>query len=154
MPLEQFSLNLGAVRVTEEFGLHGAVDHRTLSFARAAVEHELGRLDSIAPPDALVGMGGAVTNMMAASLALVPYDPNKIQGAILTLAEVERQIGIYAALDAVQRQDIPGLQPGRAEIILAGACIVATLMEKLHQDQLTVSDRALRHGVLIDRFGA
>jgi exopolyphosphatase/guanosine-5'-triphosphate,3'-diphosphate pyrophosphatase len=152
--VEQCSLNLGAVRVTEEFGLHGAVDHRTLSSARAAVEHELGRLDSIGRPDALVGMGGAVTNMMAVSLALVPYDPNKIQGAILTLAEVERQIGIYAALDAVQRQDIPGLQPGRAEIILAGACIVATLMEKLHQDQLTVSDRALRHGVLIDRFGA
>jgi exopolyphosphatase/guanosine-5'-triphosphate,3'-diphosphate pyrophosphatase len=150
--LEQFSLNLGAVRLTEEFGLHGAVDHRTLRSARAAIARELIRLDSIAPPDALVGMGGAVTNMAAVSLGLVPYDPDRIQGAILTFAEIERQIGAYAELEVVQRQDIPGLQPGRAEIILAGACIVATLMEKLHQDRLTVSDRALRHGILIDRF--
>jgi exopolyphosphatase/guanosine-5'-triphosphate,3'-diphosphate pyrophosphatase len=150
--LEQFSLNLGAVRITEAFGLHGAVSHRALSSARAAIEGELGRLDTIAPPDALVGMGGAVTNMAAVSMCLVPYDPDRTQGAILSRTEVERQISAYAALEAVQRQDIPGLQPGRAEIILAGACIVTTLMEKLHQDRLTVSDRALRHGVLIDRF--
>jgi len=97
-------------------------------------------------------MGGAVTNMAAVSMGLVPYDPDRTQGAILSRAEVERQISAYAALEAVQRQDIPGLQAGRAEIILAGACIVATLMEKLHQEHLTVSDRALRHGVLIDRF--
>jgi len=45
-----------------------------------------------------------------------------------------------------------GLQPKRAEVILAGACIVRTVMEKLGKERLTVSDRGLRHGVLAERF--
>jgi exopolyphosphatase/guanosine-5'-triphosphate,3'-diphosphate pyrophosphatase len=38
-------------------------------------------------------------------------------------------------------------------VILAGACIIRTVMDKLRQDSLTVSDRGLRHGILIERFG-
>ena len=51
------------------------------------------------------------------------------------------------------RRAIVGLQPKRAEVILAGACIVRTVMEKLGQRAVTVSDRGLRHGVLAERFG-
>jgi exopolyphosphatase/guanosine-5'-triphosphate,3'-diphosphate pyrophosphatase len=47
---------------------------------------------------------------------------------------------------------IPGLQPKRADVILAGACIVASAMDALGVDRLTVSDRGLRHGVLATRF--
>ena len=52
------------------------------------------------------------------------------------------------------RRAIIGLQPKRAEVILAGACIVRTVMQKLGKQSLTVSDRGLRHGVLAERFGA
>ena len=44
------------------------------------------------------------------------------------------------------------LQPKRADVILAGACIVRTVMEKLDQQKLTVSDRGLRHGLVLERF--
>jgi exopolyphosphatase/guanosine-5'-triphosphate,3'-diphosphate pyrophosphatase len=54
--------------------------------------------------------------------------------------------------DAAGRSAIPGLQPGGAEIILAGALIVGTLMDKPRQDRVLVSDRGPRHGMLIDRF--
>ena len=47
-----------------------------------------------------------------------------------------------------------GLQPKRADVILAGACIVRTVMDKLRQNSLTVSDRGLRHGLLAERFGS
>jgi exopolyphosphatase/guanosine-5'-triphosphate,3'-diphosphate pyrophosphatase len=150
--LERFSLNLGAARLTERFGLGGPVPQETLDRVLAAIGGELGRLDTVARPDALVGLGGAVTNLTAVSLALSPYDPDRVQGAILSRAEVERQIVRYAALDTAGRRAIPGLQPGRAEVILAGALVVRTLMEKLGQDRLSVSDRGLRHGVLIERF--
>ena len=56
-------------------------------------------------------------------------------------------------LDADGRRSIVGLQPKRAEVILAGACIVRTVMDKLGQTSLTVSDRGLRHGVLAEQFG-
>ncbi|HYN78950.1 MAG TPA: hypothetical protein VES73_14305, partial [Lamprocystis sp. (in: g-proteobacteria)] len=145
--LERFSLDVGAVRFTEQFGLGGAVERATLDAALAAIGHDLARLDTAATPDALVGMGGAVTNLAAVSLGLTQYDPDRIQGATLTRAQVQRQIALYAGLTADARRAIPGLQPGRADVILAGACIVLTLLDKLGKDTLLVSDRGLRHGV-------
>jgi exopolyphosphatase/guanosine-5'-triphosphate,3'-diphosphate pyrophosphatase len=73
---------------------------------------------------------------------------------VLDKAELERQIELYRSRDADGRREITGLQPKRAEVILAGACIVDTVLDKLGMDALTVSDRALRHGVLAERFGA
>jgi exopolyphosphatase / guanosine-5'-triphosphate,3'-diphosphate pyrophosphatase len=90
--------------------------------------------------------------MMAVKLGLASYDPDRVQGAVLDRAEVERQIELYRSGDAQARRGILGLQPKRAEVILAGACIVRTVMEKLGQQTLTVSDRGLRHGLLVDRF--
>jgi exopolyphosphatase/guanosine-5'-triphosphate,3'-diphosphate pyrophosphatase len=97
-------------------------------------------------------MGGAVTNIAAVMHGLAVYDPDVIQGTVLDRAELDRQIERYRVLDAEGRRSIAGLQPKRAEVILAGACVVRTVMELLGQDRLTVSDRGLRHGVLIERF--
>jgi len=98
-------------------------------------------------------MGGAVTNLTAVMLGLRTYDPDAVQGAALTGREVDRQIELYRSHSTEARRQIVGLQPKRAEVILAGACIVRTVMHKLRKDELTVSDRGLRHGVLLERFG-
>ena len=150
---EHFSVNVGAVRYTERFGLAGAVTPEVLGDALAAISADLSRVDGRPPPDALVAMGGAVTNLTAVKLGLATYDPDAVQGAVLDRAEVDRQIEHYRSRDADARRATVGLQPKRADVILAGACIVRTVMEKLGQQTLTVSDRGLRHGLLIDRFG-
>ena len=118
-----------------------------------AIAGEFGRLDGAPSPDALVGMGGAITNMTAVMLGLAKYDPDAVQGAVLSRAEVERQIELLRSRDVDARREIVGLQPKRADVILAGACVVHTVMDKLGRDTLTVSDRGLRHGVLLERFG-
>jgi exopolyphosphatase/guanosine-5'-triphosphate,3'-diphosphate pyrophosphatase len=151
---ERFSVDVGAVRYTERFGLADAVGPTVLRDVLAAISADLSRIDGRHPPDALVAMGGAVTNITAVKLALATYDPDLVQGAVLDRAELDRQIELYRSRDAGARRAIVGLQPKRAEVILAGACIVRTVMEKLGQQTLTVSDRGLRHGLLIDRFGA
>lgn len=151
---ERFSVDVGAVRYTERFGLDAEVSAETLRDALAATSDDLSRLDGRPAPDALVGMGGAITNLTAVKHELATYDPEVVQGAVLDRAEVDRQIELYRSRTAEARRAIVGLQPKRAEVILAGACIVRTVMEKLRQERLTVSDRGLRHGVLIDRFGA
>ena len=97
-------------------------------------------------------MGGAVTNMTAVSKSLAAYDPDQVQGATLTTDEIDRQIELYRTKTADERRQITGLQPKRAEVILAGACNVRTILEKLGAQSLTVSDRGLRHGVLQERF--
>jgi exopolyphosphatase/guanosine-5'-triphosphate,3'-diphosphate pyrophosphatase len=98
-------------------------------------------------------MGGAVTNMTAVMQRLAKYDPDKVQGSVIDRTEVDRQIELYRGLPAAERRQIIGLQPKRAEVILAGACIVRTIMDKLRTPTVSVSDRGLRHGLLIDRFG-
>ena len=151
---EQFSVEVGAVRYTERYGLDRAVSSEVLQEAMAAISAGVSCLDGRPVPDALVAMGGAVTNVTAVKHALATYDPSVVQGTVLDRAEIDRQIELYRSRDADARRAIVGLQPKRAEVILAGACIVRTVMEKLGKDSLTVSDRGLRHGVLAERFGS
>jgi exopolyphosphatase / guanosine-5'-triphosphate,3'-diphosphate pyrophosphatase len=149
---ERFSLDVGAVRYTERFGLADAVTAEVLQQALDAIATDLTRLDGRPTPDALVAMGGTITNLTAVSLGLTHYDPDRVQGAVLDRTEIDRQIELYRTRDADDRREIIGLQPQRADVILAGACIIRTIMDKLRQEVLTVSDRGLRHGVLVDRF--
>ena len=146
---ERFSLNVGAARFTERYGLDGAVSDETLSAGiRRHCRTTSDASTGIRRPSLLVGMGGAVTNLTAVKHALAEYDPTVVQGTVLDLAEIDRQIELYRTRTADQRREIVGLQPKRAEVILAGACIVRTVMTKLGRESLTVSDRGLRHGLL------
>jgi exopolyphosphatase/guanosine-5'-triphosphate,3'-diphosphate pyrophosphatase len=151
---ERFSVDVGAVRYTERYRLDRAVSPDLLREAMAAIAADLARIDGRAVPDALVAMGGAVTNITAVMHRLASYDPAVVQGSVIDRAEIDRQIELYRSRDADARRTIVGLQPKRAEVILAGACIVRTVMDKLGKKSFTVSDRGLRHGVLAERFGA
>jgi exopolyphosphatase/guanosine-5'-triphosphate,3'-diphosphate pyrophosphatase len=151
---ERFSVDVGAVRYTERFGLAGAVTPEVLAATRAAIAADLHRIGGRPAPAALVAMGGAVTNITAVKHGLATYDPDVVQGTILDRAEIDRQIELYRSRPAEARRSIIGLQPKRADVILAGACIVRTVMEMLGQQTLTVSDRGLRHGLLVERFGS
>src|SRR5262249_39707797 len=150
---EQFSVSVGAARFAERFGLDRAVPPETVDAAREAIAADLSRLDGRGTPDALVGMGGGITNMAAVEHGLGRYGPELVQGTEPDRAEIDRQIELYRTRSADERREIAGLQPKRAEVMLAGACIVRTVLEKLGRDSLVVSDRGLRHGLIVERFG-
>jgi exopolyphosphatase / guanosine-5'-triphosphate,3'-diphosphate pyrophosphatase len=151
---ERFSVDVGAAPLTERFGLDGVVSEDRVEQTLAAIGDELGRLSGWPQPAALVGMGGALTNLAAVSHGLETYDADVVQGSVLDRAEIDRQIELYRTRTADERREIVGLQPKRAEVILAGACLVRTVLDRLHCDELTVSDRGLRHGLLAERFSA
>jgi exopolyphosphatase/guanosine-5'-triphosphate,3'-diphosphate pyrophosphatase len=151
---DRFSLDVGAVRVSEHYGLTGAVSEDSLQAALAGIAEQLARLDGAGTPSALIGMGGTVTNLAAVKHALAKYDADIVRGTVLDVGEIDRQIARYRECSAEQRREIVGLQPNRAEVILGGACIVRTILSKLGIDALTVTDRGLRHGVFTERFGS
>jgi exopolyphosphatase / guanosine-5'-triphosphate,3'-diphosphate pyrophosphatase len=151
---ERFSVDVGAARYTERFGLDGVVSDDEIAWALQAIAADLARLDGRQRPAALVGLGGALTNLAAVRHRLAAYDPDVVQGTVLDRSEIDRQIDLYRSRTAERRREIVGLQPARAEVILAGACIVRTVIDKLDCDELTVSDRGLRHGLLVERFSA
>jgi exopolyphosphatase/guanosine-5'-triphosphate,3'-diphosphate pyrophosphatase len=150
---ERFSLDVGAVIEAERYGLEGEVSGEELEQALAGIAADFDRLAGRPRPDAIVAIGGTATNLAAVKHGLAQYDPDVVHGTVLDLAEVDRQIELYRARDAEGRREVVGLQPARAEVILAGACIVRTILTTLDHTSLTVSDRGLRHGVMIDRYG-
>jgi exopolyphosphatase/guanosine-5'-triphosphate,3'-diphosphate pyrophosphatase len=149
---EQFSVDVGAVRIAERYGLVSAVSTDTLEAVLSELASELERLDARPRPDGIVAIGGTATNLAAVRHGLVDYEPELVHGTILDIAELDRQIERYRTRSADERRQIVGLQPARAEVILAGACIVRTILTKLAQESMTVSDRGLRHGVVLERF--
>jgi exopolyphosphatase/guanosine-5'-triphosphate,3'-diphosphate pyrophosphatase len=104
---ERFSVDVGAVRFTERFGLDGVVSKETLREALAAIAADLDRLDGRETPDVLVGIGGAVTNLAAVEHGLEHYDPSLIRGTVLDRSEVDRQIELYRTRTADERREIP-----------------------------------------------
>ena len=151
---EQFSVPVGATRLTERYGLDAAVSAEALAAALDTIAGELDCLDGRLSPDMLVGMGGATTTLAAVKHGLAVYDPDIVQGTRLDQTEIDRQLELYRSRTADERRAIVGLQPNRAEVILAGACVVRTVLTKLGCQSLVVSDRGLRHGLIVDRFGA
>ena len=150
----KFSLNVGAVRFTEQYLSQMPVSAEKLAEAQASIKAELAEGGVKGPVAFLVGMGGTVTSMASVKHKMAVYDPDVIQGSSLTLEDVKAQIADYAAKTLDQRREIVGLQPKRADVILAGACIVKAILELCGAQSLTVSDRSLRHGLMYQLFKA
>lgn len=152
--LKRLSLEAGAVLMTERF-LHS--DPARASEMQALSDHlvadVLEPLRAIGDFDLLLGVGGTVTSLGAMHLGLRSYDRDRIQGLQLTVRDISAQVEQLAGLDLAGRQQLAGLDPKRADIILAGALIVRDVCRLSGAGALTISDRGLRHGLLRERFG-
>lgn len=148
--LKKFSVNLGAVRITEQFFKDDPVAPGSVETAEALIKKELAAGGVDGKTDFLVGMGGTITSIASVKHKMVEYDPDVVQGSILTTGDIAAQIEDYAKKTLDGRRKIVGLQPKRADVILAGACIVRVIMELLGVESLTVSDRGLRHGLMYE----
>ena len=114
---ERFSVNVGAARFTERYGLDRAVSGEVVAEAMSGIAAELDRLDGRSRPDRLVGIGGAVTNITAVKHGLAVYDPEVVQGSVLDTAEIDRQIELYRTRSAedAARDHRPPAQPCRGD---------------------------------------
>ncbi len=148
----RMSVNLGAVLITEKHLSDDPVKPGAVQAALAEIKDTFDNAQVKGNPVQLVGMGGTVTSMGAVKHKMVKYDPDVIQGSELTLADVEEQINDYSARTLEKRREIPGLQPKRADVILAGACILKDILSRMNADRLVISDRGLRHGLLFDQL--
>ncbi len=150
---KKFSLNIGAIRFTEDYLKHDPPEKDEINAMLSAIENELGDLKVDFQPDALLGIGGTITNLAAVKHKMEKYDPEIVDGTELTLQEVEDMLWKFSSMTVEERKKIPGLQPKRADVIIAGTGIVYTIMKKLGLPKLTVSVRGVRHGLMFDRFG-
>lgn len=139
------SCQVGAVRMTEmdnqELGsLQKTVRERTAALIRQLPVDVSGNLT-------VIGVGGTITTLAALELELVDYDPDKITGFCLTKERIEAWFEKLARMKLHEREVLPGLNPGRADVIPAGAGICAVLMDLLGAERILVSDGDLMQGV-------
>jgi exopolyphosphatase / guanosine-5'-triphosphate,3'-diphosphate pyrophosphatase len=147
------SIDVGSVRLTERCIRSDPPSPD--DFAR--LDTELGRaLGPVPHPgsDALVvGVAGTLTTLYAVTHAIDPYDAARVHGSWMSRQDVARTRQRLAALPLAQRKLVPGLQPERADVIVAGAVLLERALAHLGAGGTRVSDRGLRWGTLAARFG-
>jgi len=149
------SLQIGAVRLTERHVRHQPIPPQELRELREATRRALEPLATLAPAAGarLVGVAGTATTLSAVVQKLPRHDAQRVHGSMLRLADVEALIDRMAGLTIPERAALPGMEPKRADVIVAGAVVVAEAMRGAGIDPLIVSDRGVRWGLLFDRFG-
>jgi len=141
------SLDIGSVRLTERHLPSDPPAASELARARDDIETAL---TGVVRPDrgaTLVGVAGTVTSLAAVALELDDYDPNTVHGHVLEAPTVHAITARLAQLPLAERRTVKGLDPRRADVIVAGALIVEALMAFTESTSLTVSDRGVRWGL-------
>jgi exopolyphosphatase/guanosine-5'-triphosphate,3'-diphosphate pyrophosphatase len=151
------SMPLGAVRLTELYLPGERGSHREVAALRGHIRKQLKR--SISGKEwavaMVIGSGGTFTSlgrMVQARRGLPPGDT--VHGVSVTAAEVEQMVDWVASLKLEERRQIPGLNPERADIILAGLAVTAELLDWVRSRSITVSAFGLREGLLLEMVGA
>ena len=148
------SFDVGAVRLTERWLRSDPPSTDELLALRGDLASVLAEAPPPPPGAALVGIAGTVTTLVAIHLGLDAYDGSLVHGRQLSAAEVRALAKRLGAMRVAERKKLPGLPEKRADVIVAGAEILAAAMEKLGFPAVTASDRGVRWGMLYRRFGA
>lgn len=158
-PRSRTSLDIGSVRLSERHVRTDPPAPAELRAIEADVALELARAAPLARESAalrgrftLVGVAGTVTTLKALELGLEPYEAARVHGTTLTLSAVEALCAKLASLPLAARQELPGLEPKRADVIVAGAIIVRDLLRRSAASEMVVSDRGVRFGLLEQLF--
>ena len=151
------SLALGVVHLTER---HLKADPVAEAEYRALAEHVRGVLAAElrpilegARPRALIGTAGTITTLAALDLGLAAYDPERVHGHRLPASRIEALLGRLGPLPVAERARLPCLEPGRADLIIAGIVVALETLRGLGLEALTVSEYGLREGILLHTIG-
>lgn len=144
------SLPLGAVLLTQSCIHSDPVSPEDYHRLIEQIRHELQAAFPSPEPITVIGCGGGITTIAAVSLELSSYSAERVHGSHLQAMELDRQLALYRRMDLAARKLIPGMDPSRADIILASASIIRQIMQHFQAEQIRVSVRGLRHALLED----
>ncbi|MDG6256279.1 MAG: Ppx/GppA phosphatase family protein [Methanomicrobiaceae archaeon] len=150
------SLKLGAIRLTNRF--FGPEDigpvsedlyQRICRYVRNAIilPVQKARTKKI---DLAFGSSGTIQNLAEIACQMREKEKRRFPPSVITHDELQAVIARLCAVPLEERRKIPGINADRADIIVAGAAILDTIMHELEIAEIRVSDRSLRDGLLVD----
>ncbi len=99
----------------------------------------------------IIGSGGTFTNLAGIVLARQGMAiARTVHGTTVSRGDVEHVVELLAAMSVEERRSVPGLNSGRADIIVAGLAVLAELMARLDAREVVVSRYGIREGLLLD----
>ena len=150
-PVGLISVNIGCVRITEQFLHSDPPAPEELSNAVAVVRDYIADVEraipGVADATTLVGLAGTVSSVAAVELGLPEYDRDKIHHFRLTKAAAEDVFRTLATESAAERAHNPGLEPGRVDVIVGGAIVLVTILRALGFDEVLVSEADILDGL-------
>ncbi|MDT8377028.1 MAG: Ppx/GppA phosphatase family protein [Mariprofundaceae bacterium] len=155
---DAISCRLGVVRLVEEH-LHSDPPAAEAYMAmKESVFNHLAEVDrfwvetSPVAPARMVGTAGTVTTLAAVQMGLVPYDPQQVNNHRIERSAFYQLRDRLLAMNHVQRESVPGIETGRADLIIAGLAIIEAIMEKWNYDSFITVDAALLEGNWISSY--
>lgn len=143
------SLPLGVVRLTE--GKPGPAE-MVIKINRelARLQQQLDEAGVVINADTLlVGTAGTATTLAAISLGMSEYDYRRINNHTLSAAEIRRIYELLLPLSPQERLQVPGLEQGREDLIIAGCLITLLTLECFGMNRMLVSDYGLLEGLVV-----
>ena len=144
------SLPLGAVRVTERLVRSDPLREKHWKAMRKEIDRSIrtiGRPSHRA--EVMVGSGGTFTALAHMAKWQREGRHGSVQGYMITPAEWVHLLDQLREVPLDVRRQIPGLSPDRADIIVAGATVIARLVKRLGTQQILVNERGIRDGLLL-----
>ncbi len=143
------SIPTGATKLGEALGTTPTVSAACAEAERRLEDVEFGDLPT---ESELIGVAGTVTSAIQIADASIIWDPSTLHGRRLArdavLALGERLLGMSPA----DRRQLPGLHPGRADFLGPSCFWLTAIMKRLGKDELLVSDRGVRFGLLYETW--
>lgn len=145
------SLLLGTVRLTEELCKSDPLRPRHWQRLREEIDkvikRDIGKVPFTA--ETMIGSGGTFTALAQISRWEREGQPGSVHGYVLRRAELTHILHRLLESPLEKRRHIPGLNPKRADIIVAGAAAVARLAKWLGTQQILINDRGVRDGIML-----
>lgn len=151
------SMKLGAIRLSSMFFLPDetgpVADDRYALIKRYVQNAAVRSIQRIreTPFDLAMGSSGTIENLADIVVKRFEGRPREREDRI-QLDQLRQVTQHLRGLPLEARREVPGINPARADIIVAGAAIIETLMEELGIETLQVSDRGLREGLIVDEL--
>jgi exopolyphosphatase / guanosine-5'-triphosphate,3'-diphosphate pyrophosphatase len=148
------SLQAGCVRMTERFLGEDVVSERDLAASAAAV----GELLQVVPGEVVeatqraIAVAGTATTL--AAIAHGGYSADAVHGAHITRAQVAGMQQRLAAQPLGERRQVPGLEPARAPVIVAGLVVLGCVLDRFGLAEAVVSERDILHGAALLAAGS
>ena len=136
------SIDVGCVRLTERFLESDPPAPPELAAAAAYVRALLPTLETTSA----IGVAGTVTTLATLDLGLAAYDPERTHGHRISRATVDEHVARLAGMTLEERLQVPGIEPGRAPVIVAGLVVLREIMEACALGEIEVSERDILHG--------